>query len=246
MVKKCEIDFVEFEKEDLRNYALIEGFPGLGLAGTIGAKYLVERLKFEEYGYLTASIFLPIVRIHDGLPVYPSRIYINKEKKLLVLISEQIIPKNYTDHIAKCIVGWLQEKGIKKVISLSGITVDKKSQKIYGIAANQKSKELLKKYGVEGIKEGITTGITALILMNLKNTDIEAVSILGNVTIAADYKAAAGLIKKLNEMLNLNIDIKPLLKEAKETEKELVKQMHEFKKTNDTVQKFETKTPMYT
>ena len=242
-----KVNFVEYVEKDLSDYTLIEGFPGLGLVGTIGAKYLVERLKFKEYGYIESQFFIPIIRIHDGLPINPSRIYINDELKLIVLISEQIIPKYFTSIMAKAVVEWIKKKGITKTISLEGIHAEStEKQTVYGIAANDRSKGLLKKHNLTIIGDGITTGITSLILLELQRSDMEAISILGNVRNIADYKAAAELIKKLNEMLGLNINIEPLLKEAKETEKELLKHLQQLKKTNQVVEKFEGKTPMYT
>ena|SRR3989344_650774 len=243
-----EINFIETVKKDLSGYTLIEGFPGMGLAGTISAKYLVERLKFKEIGFIDANIFVPIIRIHEGQPVYPSRIYANDEKKLVVLISEQIIPRFYTEKMAKAVVEWTVAKKIKRVISLAGINTDETAQRgtVYGIAANDASVNLLKNAGVEIIKDGITTGITALILLELKKTNIEAISILGNVKIQADYKAASSLIEKLNAMLKLNINIEPLLKEARETEEALLKHMNDMRKTHSDIQKVEDQTPMYT
>ena len=87
------IEFVEYKKTDLSGYTLIEGFPGLGLVGTIAVKYLVERLKFEPVGHIETNFFVPIISIRNGLPVYPSRIFINRKRKLVAIISEQIIPK---------------------------------------------------------------------------------------------------------------------------------------------------------
>jgi len=248
MKRDGEISFVELAERDLHDYTLIEGFPGMGLVGTISAKYLIEKMGFEEVGYIDMDVFAPIIRIHEGLPVHPSRIYANASKKLVVLLSEQIIPRNATEKLADGIVEWIGEKRIKRVISLAGISLDasEDKNKIYGIAANPKSKELLKKHGIEIIQDGITTGVTALILLNLKDSNLEAFSILGNVQIQADYKGAAQLLRKLNEIIGLNIDVEPLLKEAKETEKELLKHLDNMKKTHETVQKLEGKAPMYT
>ncbi len=241
------VNFIEYKERDLSKYTLIEGFPGLGLVGTIGAKYLVERLKFREYGYIESQFFIPVIRIHKGMPINPSRIYINDELKLIVLISEQIIPKYFTSVMAKAVVGWIKKKGITKMISLEGIHAEQaKRQIVYGIAANDRSKGLLKKHDLTVIEDGITTGITSLILLELQRSDIEAISILGNVKNVADYKAAAELIKKLNEILELNINVEPLLKEAKETEKELLKHLQQLRKTSQVVERFEGKTPMYT
>lgn len=244
------IKFIEHKKRDLGKYTLIEGFPGMGLVGTIAAKYIIERLKLEEYGYIDSNIFIPIIRIHDGIPVNPSRIYIDEKRKLLILLSEQIIPRLYTSYMANSVVQWIKERKIKKVISLSGIHAqveDGSKDTVYGIASNSRDTKLLKKHNLEVIGDGITTGITALIMLRLGNENIEAFSIMGNVKIAADYEAAAAAIKKLNEMMSLNIQVEPLLKEAEETEKQLVEHLEALQKTTDSTQKFEEKTPtMYT
>jgi uncharacterized protein len=243
-----KIEFVEKIPINFSGYTLIEGFPGMGLVGTIGAKYIAEKLKFEEIGFIDTNIFIPIIRIHEGTPVNPSRIYVHREKKLAIIISEQIIPKYYTEKMAKAIVEWTEENNFARLISLEGINAGEKNQnKIYGIGANKKSLELLEKFKVQPIKEGITTGITSLILLELKkNENFEAISLLGNVNLQADYKAASTIIKKLAEITGMQIDITPLMNEAKKTEKELLKHFQDLKKTGDKVEKFEGHTSMYT
>jgi len=244
----AQVEFVELQKNNFKGYTLIEGFPGMGLVGTIAAKYIIEKLDFEYAGYLDANIFMPIIRIHKALPVRPSRIYVNHSKKLVVLISEQVIAKQFTSLVAKKTVAWIKAKGFKEIISLSGVHAsgEQKRELIYGIAANEKSKALLKKYELIEIEEGITTGITALILMELATSKLEAISILGNVQVSADYKAAAEVVKKLNQILKLTLNVNPLLKEAKETEKQLIQQLQKLKDTKDDAEKFETRTPIIT
>ena len=244
---QVEINFIEFKEKNLKDYTLIEGLPGMGLVGTIAAKYVIEKLNFDEYGYIESGIFLPVVRIHDGMPVRPARIYISDSRKLVILISEQIIPKNHTYALAKAVTDWMQRKGISNLISLSGIhAFDKDPEQpiIYGIAANEKSKDLLQKHGLKIIEDGITTGVTALILLNLKKTNISAISILGNVKIAADYQAAAEVLKKLSDITQLDIDVKPLMAEAKQVEKEIIDNLKKFKTTKDSTEKFEDSTSM--
>ncbi|MFH1664092.1 MAG: PAC2 family protein [archaeon] len=246
--EEAKISFIEKTQINFSGYTLIEGFPGMGLVGTIGAKYLSEKLKFEEVGFIDTNIFIPIIRIHDGTPVNPSRIYVHREKKLAIIISEQIIPKYYVEKMAKAIVEWIEENNFARLISLEGISAGEKNQnKIYGIGANEKSLQLLEKFKIQPIKEGITTGITSLILLELKkNKDFEAISILGNANMQADYKAAATIIKKLSEIIGLPVDTEPLMEEAKKTEKELLTHFENLRKTSGKVDKFESHTPMYT
>src|SRR3989344_15372 len=240
---KHELEFVELQKGSLEGYTLIEGFPGMGLVGTIAAKYLVEKLNYEYIGYIDSDIFLPVVRIHEGMPVRPARIYADRKNKIAVLISEQVISKKFTHLVAKKTAEWIKEKGISELISLSGVHAAEGEQKavIYGIGANEKSMEQLREYKLMEIGEGITTGITALILLELRTSKVKAISILANVQLAADYKASAEVLRKLNEILGLNLNVEPLLEEAKETEKQLVQQLQKLQQTKDSAEKFETK-----
>ena len=247
-----DIKFVEFNKVDLKGYTLIEGFPGMGLVGTICAKYMVDKMGFEQLGYIDSGMFVPIIRIHEGLPVFPSRIYFSKKMKLVVLVSEQIIPQNHTAKLAKAVVGWIEEKKIQKIISVSGIKATPEGEhtaEIYGIASNQKTKKLLKDNDIEIIKEGITTGVTALILLELMNKKIDAYSLMGNVESAADYTAAAAVMKKLSSILKFKIDVGPLMKEAEDVEQSLIKHLKDIKTTDTQVKELELSaghTPMFT
>lgn len=242
-----DVHFVEYERREWEGYTLIEGFPGMGLVGTISAKYLVDHLDFKEVGYLYSDSFMPIIRIHDGLPVHPSRIYVNDKHKLVVLISEQLIPRPFIPQIAHTVVNWIKQNKIKRVISLAGLqTGQKNDMTVYAIAANKQSKRFFKGLDVQIIDEGITTGITAVMLLHLKDTDIDALSILGNVTFGADYKAAAELIKRLNKLLNLKMDVKPLIEKAKKTEEEILSQMKKVQEAQVSQEKMDKSTgPSY-
>jgi uncharacterized protein len=230
MKENKDVCFHEEKKLDYSGYTLIEGFPGMGLVGTIAAKFVAEKLEMDLVGHIDSKAFVPIIRIHKGYPVFPSRIYASPKHKVVVLISEQIISPSFTSVMADEIVNWIKKKKIKKVVSLSGIrAVPQGKNTIYGIASNLESKKLLKKFDVEVIKEGITSGLTAFILLKLKDQKVNAISLLGNVQVAADYKAAARIIEKLNEVMGFNIDVNPLEKEAKETEKALLNHLDQMK-----------------
>lgn len=244
---KAHVEIREFQKLDLRNYTLIEGFPGIGLVGTIAAKYLIEKLNMQKLGYIHSDIFVPMIRVREGKPVYPSRLFVSREKKLLVMISEQIIPNNNTNEFALEIIKWVKEKKISRIISLNGIQSGEQDETVYGIGSNDKSVESLRNFGTEIVKEGITTGISAVIMLELKTYPVEALSLLASIKLPADYKAAAVLVKKLNEILGLQIDIGPLMKEAKKTEDELTSFIQSMKQQQQQMKQMENSTmPNYT
>jgi uncharacterized protein len=251
LAEKPLIAFVEKKPVDISGYTLIEGFPGMGLVGTIAAKYLSEKLDCVETGYVVSETFLPIIRIHNGLPVHPSRIYVSNRHKVVLLVSEQVVPQAFTDRLSRAIADWIQKKKIKRVVSLGGIRAlpqTEGKQTVYGIASDEASKKMLVRHNVDIIKDGITSGITALMMLEFKDRALEAFSLLGNVQIAADYQASAALVEKLNEMFSFNIDTAPLKKEAKETEKALVEHLKQLREVSGETKKLEPDmgTPMYT
>ena len=112
---KKMINFIETKNVSMKGYTLIEGFPDLGLAGTIGSRYLIEKLKMEQIGYISSPLFLPIIRIHEGVPMHPVRIYASKQHKLAVVLAEQIIDNRMSHVVAKELVVWIKKKGIKAI-----------------------------------------------------------------------------------------------------------------------------------
>jgi len=54
--KEKIISIIESKNYPLKGFTFIEGFPDLGLAGTIGAKYIIDKLKFEEIGHIDSKL----------------------------------------------------------------------------------------------------------------------------------------------------------------------------------------------
>ncbi|MFA6065213.1 MAG: PAC2 family protein [archaeon] len=240
--KEKIISIIETKNTPLKGFTFIEGFPDLGLAGTIGARYIVEKLKFEQMGYIDSSAFMPMIRIQNGVPIHPVRIYVNKKNKVVVVLSEQIIDNNLAYPMTQEILVWIKKKGITRVISTSGVKIpDGKS--IYAFASNEKSKKLIKENKIEIIENGVTSGVTALLMLALKDNNIEAFCLMGNAKSNADYDAAAEVVKTICCLTKMELDVKPLLNEAKVLEKAIVEHLKSIEDTKDNKT---DSTPMYT
>ncbi len=228
MVENKIVDIIETKNISLKGYTLIEGFPGLGLSGTIGAKYIVEKFDFIQFGHIDSPMFMPIIRIQKGVPTHPARIYYNKKLKMVIVLSEQVINSKLAPFIAKELTNWIEKKGIKKVISTSGIKTNEET-KIYAFASDEQSKKDLKKQKIKMIENGVSEGVTALIMLHLKDKKIDAYCLLGNTKLSADYWAATELVKTISSLTNMSIDVKPLIKEAKLMETALKKHLNVIK-----------------
>ena len=65
----------DLSDEKLKGAVLIDGFPGVGLVGTIVANFLINSLKLEQIGIIDSQKFPPISVVKDGMPHNPMRLY---------------------------------------------------------------------------------------------------------------------------------------------------------------------------
>ncbi len=203
-------------KVDLRNYTMIDGFPGIGLVGTIAAGYIVEKKAMEPIGYLASEKFPPMTTIHHGRPYFPARIYREPRDKFCVLLAEFVVPSEVVYPLSSEIFSFVKANGIKQVISLAGMTSAKEGGgKIYGIASNDAMAKFLENKGIELIKEGVTTGVSGVLLARCAVEGFPAVSLLAeSQQNYPDPRAAAMLLEKLRDLMGMKIDTKALLREA--------------------------------
>jgi len=219
------------EKVNLKDYTLIEGFPGIGLVGTIASGYIVDKLKMKPIGYIYSDGFPPMTTIHKGRPYFPARFYVDPKNKIVVLLAEFIIPSKIVYELSNVLLEMVKKQKIKKIISLAGMKTPKKEmvKEIYGIASTPEVGKFLEKNKIKLIKEGITTGVSGVLISMCAAQGISAMSLLAESKYGyPDPNAAAKLIEKLNEFQKLTIDTTELKKEAGKVEekmKQLIKRM---------------------
>jgi uncharacterized protein len=225
-VKICEI-----KKVDLKKPVLIEGFPGLGLVGTIAASYIVEKLKMEQVGYIRSEQFPPLAAVHNYLPHFPVRIYASKKHNIIVLLSEFIVPMGVVGELADAIYDYAKTKKVSKIISLGGITIKGEQDEVYTIASEQKLLDSLKKIkSTHPIKEGATTGVTAVLLSRGAIEGLPVISFLAEAHREyMDPKAAGMVLNVLKSVVKLPLDTADLDKEAVEIEAKMKELMGKAK-----------------
>ena len=217
------VDFHITKPFRLREPVLVEGFPGLGLVGTISASYLVEKLKMEFAGYVTSDLFPPLAAIHDYKPHFPARIYVSKKHNLIVLLSEFIVPVGACFELAQKVREFAKENKVKQIVSLGGIHLKNEESKVYGIASDNKLLDGLVKAGsVTLIKEGATTGVTGVLLAQGAVEGFPVTSFLAQAHEEyMDPKASAMVLDVLKTHLKLDFETHTLEAEATEIESKM-------------------------
>ena len=228
--------------EDFKDFTMVCGFPGPGLVGGIAAIYIIKALAMREVGHVRSRYLPPVAVFYGGVLRHPLRIYASEDKKLLVVVSEAALPSISFFDISNAILDWAEKKGARRVICLEGLTVKEKTGKAIFAAAEPEVMGSLAKYGVEMLEEGFVSGINGTLLNECLNRRIDGFCLFAETyPLHPDPEAAAKTIDTLNHILNLNINTKPLLDEAKNIQTSLQDLVRHVK----VVKEKEERTPVY-
>lgn len=211
-------------KKPLKGYTIIAGFPGIGLVGPITAKHIVDFSKMELAGVAFSKDFPAVTAIRKGISLPPVRIYADEEKKVAVVLSEIMFSEGTAKMVGEALVKIAKDEGVERIISIAGVLIPNESKaRILGAGSRDADVEFLRKHGIQPVKKGITTGISATLLTSGQETGTSVVLILGALKAKEDYNTAAEIVKKLDDMLGLGVSCDELAERAKEIEKEVSK-----------------------
>ena len=214
-----DILIIETKKIDVKDPTIIEGIPDIGLVGSIAVSHMIAEAKFEEVGYIQSDLFPPVMVVHERKVLNPVRIF--QKDKILAILSEIPIDPKAGFILSKRLTEWYKEKGAELIISISGTPIQERididEPQVFGTSNND---AILKKMGESGVvvlEEGFISGFYALILKNSIEIGLKSSIFLAQCyTSYPDPGAAASILKILNKMLNLNIDVKQLIDQAEE------------------------------
>lgn len=212
-----------------KNPTIIEGFPGLGLIGTIVTEYLIKHLGAKSIGYIKSDKIPPMIAIHDSKIVQPLEIFYAKSKNLIILHALTDV-KGMEWEISDALLQLCKTLKAKEVVSIEGILGQSPETNLYYYSENLKTQGKFSKAKATGLKEGIVTGVTAAMLLKAKEFNFTGMFVETHSKMP-DSKAAAKIIEMLDGYMNLGVDYKPLEKAAEDFEKQLKGYVDKMQKT---------------
>ncbi len=222
------------KEQNLKNYTIMEAFPGIGLVGPMAGSYMIEKLKMEYIGHIESDQFPPITTIHHSIPMFPARIYKNEKLKLLLFMSEFTISPLLVYQLALEILAFARKYGAEKIVSVGGMPAQKPVDTIYIASSNSAILKKAQKMGLKAIEEGVVSGVSAALLVGAAEYKIPAFDILVEVNPSiTDPKYAEIAIEGLNKVLDIDIDLSELDKEAKIVEAKIREMLSKVKNTHD-------------
>ena len=107
-------------KKKPKSPLIVEGFPGIGLVGTIATEFLIDHLDTEQIGDMWTKEMPAIAAVHKEKVVNPIGIFYNKKYNLVLIHGVTVINGLEWD-IASSIIKIAKTLKAKSIISLEGV-----------------------------------------------------------------------------------------------------------------------------
>jgi len=229
----------ELANVELKNPILIEGFPGLGMVGSIATKYLVKQLKAKKFAVLYS-------------PHFPYHVIVNKKGSARLLRGEFYFWKNKTGEndfiflvgdsqpqtiegqfeVANSILDFLEKKKVKTIVTIGGYRNEVEgAPNVVAVSTSSVLFEKALKAKALSSEAGTPIVGTAGLLLGLaKFRKMDAVCLLGETRgYLPDPKTAKSVIDVLQNLIDITVDLKGLDEEIKRS-KEILCRMRDIEK----------------
>ena len=231
-----EIDVKEIIPIDVENGILINGFPSTGLTSAVATESLISTTEFELGGIIDSDRFPPISIVKNGLPNYPTRIFVNNELKIAVFSSYLTLDVSLHKTAAKLMLNWAKEKKCSTIIS--SITVKGGiNEEVVAVASTGTARGKLVKAGITVIENATIPGISGVLLNEgmLNGQDVIVLLISSDKDIP-DFTATSNLCNVLTKLVpGVSCNLTKLEKESKIIEQQIQQATDNTKELGDNI-----------
>ena len=228
----ADIDIRTFKEVDLKGGIVIAALPSVGLVSTIAATYMISALKMDQIMAVDAEDFPPLSMVYGHKPKFPVRVYAAAEHKLACFISEVPLPTRSHRPLARTLLEWAKSQGARAIICLEGLPMpqDRVQQEeqgevwgVWGVGSTDEANAAIETAGISFLETGIVSGVAGVLLNEGRWAKFQVLALLAEArAYMPDAYAAAKLVQTTDKLLpEVQIDLAPLLDEAKELESHL-------------------------
>ncbi len=220
------------ERPELEKPTAIAASPGLRSVGWIAVEYLIRKLKPQLFAYIYSSHFPYIYQTRPSYAPQPGRpgiagVVVNERGIELPRIEffwlktpELVITKGYQANfkgqyeVAEKVLDLYEDMGVKRIIVLAGY--GRGEEGVSCAVTHPRMMDEMKRHGLEGGYEGPFYGLSGLVFGLGKLRGMEGLSLFSKTEPNIedpedpDPEAAKAVLKKLDLILNLKIDLSNL------------------------------------
>ena len=231
-----DIDIKEIIPINVENGILINGFPSTGLTSAVATESLISTTEFELGGIIDSDRFPPISIVKNGLPNYPTRIFVNNDLKVAVFSSYLTLDVSLHKTAAKLMLNWAKEKKCSTIIS--SITVKGGiNEEVVAVASTGTARGKLVKAGITVIENATIPGISGVLLNEgmLNGQDVIVLLISSDKDIP-DFTATSNLCNVLTKLVpGVSCNLTKLEKESKIIEQQIQQATDNTKELGDNI-----------
>jgi hypothetical protein len=229
-------------KIELNNPILIEGFPGMGMIGSIAIRYLIRQLDAKRFAEMYSPHFPYYVLVNKkgNVRLLRAEFYFWKNEKgendLILLTGDsqaQTIEGQY--EVANSILDFVTKEGVKLIITIGGCRKEEEeTPKVLAVSTNPKLlKKALQVNAISSPSGNPIVGTAGLLLGLAKFRDIDALCLLGETRgYLSDPKAAKSILEILKKLLNFEVNLDALQSEI-EKSKEIIAKMQQIEEKRE-------------
>lgn len=214
---------------------LIDGFPSTGFTSAIATESLIHTSQFELAGIIDSDSFPPVSIIKNGIPNYPTRIFVNNQLKVAVFSSYLTLHESLHKTIARNMLKWSREHKCSLIISSVAVKGTDNQKQITAAASTEAAKSKLKDAEISILEHGTIPGIPGTLLNEgmLYNQNV-AVILFNSQQVAPDFKSSVQLCLAMSKLIpGISCNIETLQKEAETAEHDIKETEEEAKSLKD-------------
>lgn len=224
-------------KKKILNPTIVVAFPGFGLVGVIATEFLTTHMAVSKIGRYWFEQLPASIAIHEGRMIDPVGVFYN-EKSNVILVHSISAATGIEWEAANIVKEIADLTKAKEIICLDGVGIAQDVEstgKIFIYSSEEKAKKKFENLKLEPLKESIVLGMAPALLLK---SDIPVIALFAETqSNLPDSKAAAKLIKVLDDYLGLKVDSTPLLETAVKFEEKLKKMVAQNQKAADEQEK---------
>ncbi|MFQ5573273.1 MAG: proteasome assembly chaperone family protein [Nitrosopumilaceae archaeon] len=222
---------------NIENGYLIDGFPATGFTSAIATESLINTSQFELSGFIDSDSFPPVSIIKNGMPNYPTRIFVNNDLKVAVFSSYLTLHESLHRTIAKNMLKWAEQHKCSLIVSSVAVKSSDSDKEIIAAASTDTAKAKLKDAGISILEHGTIPGIPGSLLNEGMIFNQNVVVILFNAkNVSPDFKSSVELCTAMSKLIpGVSCDIKSLQKEAETAEHDILQTEEETKILRDSM-----------
>ncbi len=237
------------KKPEMANPRMLVGLPGMGMVARTTINYFMESLKPELFADIPMPYLSPSMAFFEkGLVVpidreiSPFRFYYS-QKENIILFSGDIQFGSITkdNELAEKIVEAAKLCGVDIIYTVIATHVQKyvEEPEVFGVATSPELLQFLERNGVKIVDGSLKiSGVNGLVIEYALRKGIKGMALLSETAFpeALDIKACHAGIKKVSELLGINIDLSRIELETKKFDegfKKYLKDIQEKKRKEE-------------